>query len=203
MKFTLWYFIKMKPLPPSTLGLLVAAASIFSLGFAYTSQYGFGLQPCELCLYQRPIYFMTIALGVFAALASRTYGLTSRRREDLGPSARQERVRSADNRAKVSKIPSALLWICTLLLLGESGIALFQVGVEQHWWAGLTSCSGSGGNIAAMTAADILKQIESAAVVRCDEVQFQIFGLSMAALNGLWAFALAAGLAVNLIRLKR
>lgn len=48
-------------------GLSVAAASILALAAAYTAQYGFGLFPCELCLYQRIPYAIAIGLGLMAA----------------------------------------------------------------------------------------------------------------------------------------
>jgi disulfide bond formation protein DsbB len=49
---------------PQSMPLLAAAASALALGGAYTSQYGFGLEPCPLCLYQRWPYFLVIALGL-------------------------------------------------------------------------------------------------------------------------------------------
>lgn len=46
--------------------LFVAGASALILAVAYTSQYGFGLKPCILCLYQRVPYWIAIALGLAA-----------------------------------------------------------------------------------------------------------------------------------------
>ncbi|MHC8510103.1 MAG: disulfide bond formation protein B [Rhodospirillales bacterium] len=46
--------------------LLIAAACAVALGFAYLMQFGFGLAPCPLCLYQRIPY---AAAAVLAALA--------------------------------------------------------------------------------------------------------------------------------------
>ena len=40
--------------------------SIAALGVAYISQYGFGLEPCILCLYQRIPYFVAIILGILS-----------------------------------------------------------------------------------------------------------------------------------------
>ncbi len=40
------------------------AISIFSLAAAYTAQYGFNLQPCILCLYQRVPFAVVIALSI-------------------------------------------------------------------------------------------------------------------------------------------
>jgi len=56
------------PLQPNRSGLAVAALALFTLGMAFVAQYGFGLAPCELCLWQRWPYAAAIAFGL-AALA--------------------------------------------------------------------------------------------------------------------------------------
>lgn len=45
-----------------------AAISAASLGMAYIAQYGFGLHPCILCLYQRVPFWSVITIGVTGAL---------------------------------------------------------------------------------------------------------------------------------------
>jgi len=40
------------------------AVSVLSLAAAYTAQYGFNLQPCILCLYQRVPFAVVIALSI-------------------------------------------------------------------------------------------------------------------------------------------
>lgn len=54
------------------LSLAVALVSAGALAFAYTAQYGFGLQPCILCLYQRWPYRIAIALGLIALFFRRS-----------------------------------------------------------------------------------------------------------------------------------
>jgi disulfide bond formation protein DsbB len=44
--------------------LMLAVIAAAALGMAYTAQYGFGLAPCVLCLYQRVPYAAVIALGL-------------------------------------------------------------------------------------------------------------------------------------------
>lgn len=56
------------PLPPRRASLAVAALALFTLGMAFVAQYGFGLAPCELCLWQRWPYVAAIVFGL-AALA--------------------------------------------------------------------------------------------------------------------------------------
>ena len=51
-------------------------ASIASLAIAYTSEYKFGLKPCELCLLQRVPYAVVIVLSLLGLAKKRwAYGL--------------------------------------------------------------------------------------------------------------------------------
>ncbi len=52
-----------------TLAALILAASVAALGGAFFAQYGMGLEPCPLCLYQRFPYAATIGLGALALAA--------------------------------------------------------------------------------------------------------------------------------------
>ena len=51
---------------PQLLGALLFLCSAGPLGLALLSQYGFGLHPCELCLWQRYPYGVLIALALLA-----------------------------------------------------------------------------------------------------------------------------------------
>lgn len=85
---------------------------------------------------------------------------------------------------------AGLLGLAALAFLAGSGIALFHVGIEQHWWRGLDSCAGG---VATGLSLDELKaQLLETPVARCDEVPWSFLGLSMAAWNGAISFALAA-----------
>ena len=52
------------------LALLLAGASATLLAAAYVSEYGFGLKPCTLCLWQRWPHFAIILLGLLASRAA-------------------------------------------------------------------------------------------------------------------------------------
>lgn len=70
-----------------------------------------------------------------------------------------------------------------------AGVAGYHAGIEQGWWPGPSSCTGTHGEMPA-TAADLLRMLEGdARIVACDEIPWSIFGLSIAALNGLFAAA--------------
>ncbi len=176
------------------LPVCVAVAAVLSLAFAYTMQYGFGFQPCILCLYQRPPYFVAIVLAVISLVSSRPPDPRFAWSEDkLQPGSPV--AQGAPAFAGATRLVCLLLSAVAFAVGGAIGA--FQVGVEEHWWAGLSSCGG--GSLGGLTATEILAQIESAATVRCDDVQFRFLGLSMAAMNTLWSFALAAAVGVGLI----
>lgn len=83
-----------------------------------------------------------------------------------------------------------LAWLGLMAALTTAGIGLFHVGVEQQWWEGLASCSG--GSIAGISTEDLLNPAaDVAAPVRCDEVPWALFGISMAG----WNMVLSLGLA--------
>jgi disulfide bond formation protein DsbB len=84
-----------------------------------------------------------------------------------------------------------LIALAGVVLLADAAIAAFHVGVEQKWWAGTAEC---GGNLAAgVSAEDLKQQLLAAPVVRCDEVAWSLFGISMAGYNFL--IAAASGIA--------
>ena len=87
---------------------------------------------------------------------------------------------------------AAIAWLGALSMLGNAGIALYHTGVERDWWEGPTSCSGGGGDLGAMSVDDLLNPEIGTGIVMCDEVAWDMLGLSMASWNGLACLALAA-----------
>lgn len=69
-----------------------------------------------------------------------------------------------------------------------SGIGFYHSGVERKFWQGPTSCTSSGTD--GVSAADLLEQIMAAPLVRCDEVPWEMFTLSMATWNALASLVL-------------
>jgi len=140
---------------------LLLAAAAATLGAALISQYVFGLMPCVLCIYQRWPYVAVMVLAAGAWALGR-------------------------NRA----MRAALLGLCAVALLIGMGIAIFHVGVEQHWWQGTTECTADFLN-EAKTMDQLRAMLEAAPVVRCDEVAWSLFGISMAGYNVLVSLGLA------------
>jgi disulfide bond formation protein DsbB len=77
----------------------------------------------------------------------------------------------------------------------SGAIGVFHAGVELGWWQGLTSCTAGG----AMTLDDLL----NVPLVRCDEVQWSLLGISMAGWNAIVSLCSAALIAVLATRRGR
>lgn len=87
--------------------------------------------------------------------------------------------------------------LCGLVFLASAGLAFYHVGVEQHWFAGPGACTGGGG--AAQSIADLKAQLLATKPVRCDEVQWSLFGVSLAGWNFV-ASLLLAGFSLSSLR---
>ncbi|WP_224824759.1 disulfide bond formation protein B [Cognatishimia sp. MH4019] len=77
-----------------------------------------------------------------------------------------------------------------LAAAASGGIGIFHTGVERGWWEGPSSCTS--GDISGVSAEDLLDQIMTAPLVRCDEIAWEMLGLSMASWNAVASFALMA-----------
>lgn len=80
--------------------------------------------------------------------------------------------------------------LAALAVLAGAGIALFHVGVEQHWWKGLASCTGTISTNQSL--GDLENQLMATPVIPCDRPAWTMFGVSMAGYN--FAYATALGL---------
>src|SRR5438552_632556 len=130
---------------------LVLAGSVAVLGGVLMSQYWGGLVPCELCVLQRWPWVASIVISAIGMRVS-------------------------------SRV--ALSWVALTLavvFVVSSALAFYHVGVEQHWFAGPTACSG------AATAADTVEALKAQILrqqpVRCDEPSWALWGISLAGWN--------------------
>ena len=78
----------------------------------------------------------------------------------------------------------SVLALSALAVLAGAAIAGFHVGVEQHWWQGLTACSAAP---VTRTTAELMSEIMAAPLVRCDAIAWSLFGVSMAGWNVLFS----------------
>ena len=141
--------------------LRVLVAALAILAAVWILQ-GVGYTPCELCLTERYAFYANAPLALIAAyLASRG----------------------------ASGVARAVLVLIALVFLLNAGLAFYHVGVEEHWWPGPTACTGALN--APVDVKDLVKQLDSARVARCDEVQLRIVGLSLAGWDVVASAALA------------
>ena len=91
----------------------------------------------------------------------------------------------------------SFVWLAALGILVSGGIGAYHAGVELGIFEGFTQCTtmsqGSG--------ADLLKDIMAAPLVRCDQVQFEFLGLSMAAWNAV--ISIGSALVILWLSLRR
>jgi disulfide bond formation protein DsbB len=92
--------------------------------------------------------------------------------------------------ARHRKLALALIGLIAVAMVADAGIAAFHVGVEQGWWEGTAECGStiSGAN----GLDDLLRKLENAPIVRCTDVAWSMFGISMAGYNLLASLGLAA-----------
>jgi disulfide bond formation protein DsbB len=145
---------------PRRYPVFVLVASAAVLGGALLSQYWGGLAPCELCLLQR--WPWAAAMGI--SLIAITVG---------GRSA-----------------PTWAALLLAVIFAVGSGLALYHVGVEKHWFAGPSTCTG------AATAADTVEALKARILgqmpVRCDEPAWSLWGISLAGWNLLASLVMAS-----------
>jgi disulfide bond formation protein DsbB len=143
------------------LGGLALLISVGSILTALGFEYIGGYSPCPLCLMQRYAFYAGIPL-TFLAMAFV---------------------------AERSQIAALLFFVVALGYFANAGLAAYHAGVEWHFWPGPDTCTAA--QALPKSPADLLKGLDSARVVRCDEATWRLFGLSFAGWNVLISLALS------------
>jgi len=161
---------------PRLVPLAILIASLGALGSAYTAQFVYDLEPCILCLYQRIPYAAAAVLGLLGLM-------TPHHRKD-------------------GALLLLMMAAAGAFLIG-GGLAFYHVGVEQHWWVSVAACGSAGGP--EPDSVEQLRQMLLTAkpVKACDEIEWALFGLSMATYNVAVSFALAAGSFWGVSKIRR
>lgn len=81
-----------------------------------------------------------------------------------------------------------LLALIALSFAVTAGVGAYHAGVEYGWFTGPTACSGT---ITGNTVEELKRALMAQPVVRCDEVAWSLFGISLAGYNFLASSALA------------
>jgi disulfide bond formation protein DsbB len=147
---------------------ILSAAIVFCVGLATIAgfmffEYGMGLPPCPLCLEQRIPYYISVPLAALLWLGA-GHG-ASRKVLLLG----------------FLVIAAAMLW--------NTGLAAYHAGIEWKFWPGPQDCSGPVSRLGSTQ--DLMRQLQSITLVRCDEVAWRFLGLSLAGWNVLVSLGLA------------
>lgn len=143
---------------------VVGAVSAATIAGAWFFQLVIGLPPCPLCLEQRIPHYVAIPLAV-VILAGILWSVST------------TYVRFG-------------LVLLALAMLVAAGLGTYHAGVEWHFWAGPTDCSGQLNQLGGP--GGLLGQLSTVRVVRCDEAAWRFLGLSLAGYNALISLALAA-----------
>jgi disulfide bond formation protein DsbB len=97
--------------------------------------------------------------------------------------------------------PVVMLWLIALAGLVSAGLGAYHAGVEWGVWSGPDGCTANlslDGNISQIT-----DQLLATPVVRCDDVAWSLFGLSMAGWNALISLDIVAVALISLRRIAR
>jgi disulfide bond formation protein DsbB len=100
------------------------------------------------------------------------------------------------NAPPLSRVATAL---AALAILASGAIGAFHAGVEYHWWKGLTECSAPA---MAGSVQDVMSQIMVAPIVRCDQAQWTLGGISLAGFNAILSLGFG-GIILSLLRKAR
>ncbi len=150
-----------------TAPLLVLILSAAVVGAALLSQYWGGLRPCELCVYERWPYDAAIALTLVALIVGRR------------------------------GVSRAVLGLAALIFVASAILAFYHIGVEQHWFAGPTACTGGALDTSSVEA--LRRQLLATPVVRCDEIQWAVFGINPLTSGNLAASVIMAVISARLM----
>jgi disulfide bond formation protein DsbB len=133
------------------------------------------LPPCPLCLEQRIPYHIVIPLSLLLAIAAF--------------------VHAPPKLLAVGFVAIIVAVLCNVVL------GTYHAGVEWHFWAGPTDCTGPLTDLNA--GGSLLNQLHAVHVVRCDEAAWRFLGISLAGYNVIISLALAAIAACGLFARKR
>ena len=160
--------------PAAAAALAVFALGAATLAGAWYFQLVLKLAPCPLCLEERIAYHVVIPLSLLMAIAA------------------------------LVRAPQQLLTVGFVAIIvavaANAVLGIYHAGVEWHFWAGPTDCTGPLTNLNA--GGSLLGQLHSINVVRCDEAAWRFLGISLAGYNVLISLALAAIAGIGLVARK-
>jgi disulfide bond formation protein DsbB len=150
--------------PAAAAALAIFALSTAAILGAWFFEYVVKLPPCPLCLEERIPYHIVIPLSLLMAIAAF--------------------VHAPPKLLAVGFVAIIVAVLCNVAL------GTYHAGVEWHFWAGPTDCTGTLTDLKA--SGSLADQLHSFNVVRCDEAAWRFLGISLAGYNALVSLVLAA-----------
>ena len=150
--------------PPVAAAAVVVLLGGLTIGGFFFFEHVLGYPPCPLCLDQRMAFYVAVPLAALLWLGA---GFGAARKVLL---------------LGFAAIAAVMLW--------NTGLSAYHAGVEWKFWPGPADCSGPINSLG--SAGNMLKQLQSIRIVRCDEAAWRLFGLSLAGYDVLISLFLAA-----------
>ncbi len=148
---------------PRGILFIAFAVPLTALSFALAAEHFWSVKPCVLCTYQRYVMMALLLVSALGTFIKKDF----------------------------------FSWIYALIVMAGLSIAGYHIGVEQHWWKGPDACSTTAPVVdAKVSQADQIKAFRAkmkqqpTTIVRCDEVNWRILGMSAT----IWTFVLYLGL---------
>ena len=148
--------------------LIALIASVLMLSGAYGFEIIGGLFPCELCWPQRYAHMAVIIFASFALYIKNTQQIKWLR----------------------------FKMMTTFSYMISTGYSGYHAGVEQGWWEGPDSCTLQLGE-AVKSIDDFFDELKTVAFIRCDDIPWDLFGISMAGYNFLISLTLFIMLCIS------
>lgn len=153
---------------------LLASVALLAVAHAFET---FGhMAPCELCLKQRTLYWIAIAMAASGLI-----------------------WRALAGRRDPTRWINLLL---ALIFLAEAGVAVYHAGVEWKVWPGPLSCSGGATRVDPAALERLLSGAKMG-VPACDKAAWVFAGISMAGWNAVAAVVLTVLSALSALHWRR
>ncbi len=145
---------------------LCALASAALLAGAHAFENFGGLAPCALCLDQREVHWVALAVALLSGLAFLIW--------------------------KPVRAISAGLGVLSMVYFFSAGLSLYHSGVEWHLWPAPATCSSMGPVEIFESGDDLMNSLEQGDFApACDQAAWRLMGISMAGYNALFSIALS------------
>lgn len=156
------YLSLLQKISPRSILILLFFISFFIAGMAYVMEHYFDIFGCVMCHYERDVFIGTSVISLLCLI------LLSQRLQYYAVLA------------------------LGFIFLGGAIFAAYHVAIQQHWAALPTFCPPYDVNaINPVNALNSKMTMTTTPFVRCDQVSFSLFGLSLAVYNALASLFLA------------